>query len=354
MEKRIRILLIEDNPADADLIQEYLGEVEGSAFSIVHAETLATGLEHLSSKETDVVLLDLSLPDSRGLETFTTLHARAPKTPIIVLSGLSDEELAVRAVHEGAQDYLVKGRVDSDLLVRAIQYGIERHRMLVELDGFAHTVSHDLKGPLTAIKVGSEILQRLTAKPPTETTFKDIDEVAGLISRNVDKANVLIKDILSLAEAGQVPKEVSEVAVRQVVDRILEEKSGDIQERGVTVVVDEDLGRITASPTHIYQVFLNLIGNAISHNDSESPVVEVACLGLDDSGQHIYRVRDNGPGIPPDMLDTAFIPFTRGRSGGTGIGLSIVEKIIDVYGGGIRAYNDSGACFEFGLMDYRE
>ncbi|MBU1670699.1 MAG: response regulator [Actinobacteria bacterium] len=353
MEKEIKILLIEDNPADADLLQEYLGEVEETAFSITHVETLAEGLEHLSLREADVVLLDLSLPDSRGFETFTTAHARAPRTPIIVLSGLSDEQLAVRAVQEGAQDYLVKGRVDSDLLVRAIHYGIERQRMLVELDGFAHTVSHDLKGPLTAIKVASDTLLRLTSRPTTETTCMDIDEIAVLISRNVDKASALIKDILSLAEAGQVPKEVSEVDVRQVVERVLEEKSGDIREKGVEVAVDEDLGHVIASPTHIYQVFLNLIGNSISHNDSPSPRIEVSCLGRDADGRHRYQVSDNGPGIPPDMIDRIFIPFTSGRAGGTGIGLSIVDKITRVYDGSVTARNEGGACFEFSMMDYR-
>ena len=127
-EGSIEVLLVEDNPGDARLIQEILAEVRGTPFDLEHVDRLSAGLERLSSRGIDVVLLDLSLPDSRGLDTFVTMHAQASQVPIIVLTGLDDEELAVTAVREGAQDYLVKGQVDSNLLVRAIRYAIERKR----------------------------------------------------------------------------------------------------------------------------------------------------------------------------------------------------------------------------------
>ncbi|MGA9347444.1 MAG: ATP-binding protein [Anaerolineae bacterium] len=127
-DKPIKILLIEDNPGDARLIREMLPEVRGAAFDVEWADRLSTGLEYLAGGGIDVVLLDLSLPDSRGLGTFARTHAQAPQVPIIVLSGLDDEGLAVKAVREGAQDYLVKGQMDSDLLVRSMRYAIERKR----------------------------------------------------------------------------------------------------------------------------------------------------------------------------------------------------------------------------------
>jgi CheY-like chemotaxis protein len=110
----IRALLIEDNPGDARLIREMLREA-GDTLAVVelaHVDRLARGLERLSQGDRDVVLLDLSLPDSQGFDTFTTVRAHAPDVAIVVLSGLNDENLAVRAVQEGAQDYLVKGQVD--------------------------------------------------------------------------------------------------------------------------------------------------------------------------------------------------------------------------------------------------
>jgi len=127
-DKAIKVLLIEDNPGDVCLIREMLAEVRGVRFDLECADRLSTGLERLAEGGIDVILLDLGLPDSLGFDTFTTVYAQAPEAPIIVLTGLDDEALAVQAVRAGAQDYLVKGQVDGDLLVRAVRYAIERKR----------------------------------------------------------------------------------------------------------------------------------------------------------------------------------------------------------------------------------
>ncbi|HWP29422.1 MAG TPA: response regulator, partial [Chloroflexota bacterium] len=128
----LNVLLIEDNPGDARLIQEMLAEGRNGVFRLERADRLAGGLARLAAGPVDVVLLDLSLPDGQGLDTFRRLHAQAPHVPVVVLSGLDDEEVAVRAVQEGAQDYLVKGQVDGPLLVRALRYAIERQRAAEE------------------------------------------------------------------------------------------------------------------------------------------------------------------------------------------------------------------------------
>ena len=128
-----RVLLIEDNPGDARLIREFIAESSGRGFEMEWASRLGAGLERLNTGGIDVVLLDLSLPDSHGIETYLTLHARAPSVPVVVLSGLADETIAVQAVHEGAQDYLVKGEGDGRLLVRALRYAVERSRIAGQL-----------------------------------------------------------------------------------------------------------------------------------------------------------------------------------------------------------------------------
>jgi len=134
----ISVLLIEDNPGDAHLIQFMIKEAGSSLFQVEHVHRLSQALERLSSGgDIGLVLSDLSLPDSQGLETFAQLHAHAPHVPIIVLSGLNDTSLAVRAVHEGAQDYLIKGQVAGQLLVRAMRYAIERKRMAEQLAHYA-------------------------------------------------------------------------------------------------------------------------------------------------------------------------------------------------------------------------
>ncbi len=127
MDNPIKLLLVEDSLPDCRLLEHFLRENSTARFEMAQTERLSDALARLREDSFDIILADLSLPDSQGLDTFSKLHAHAPGIPIIVLSGLDDETLAVKAVREGAQDYLVKGRVDSYTLSRAITYAIERN-----------------------------------------------------------------------------------------------------------------------------------------------------------------------------------------------------------------------------------
>ncbi len=131
--EQISVLLIEDNPGDARLLREAVKEAEDIAIRLTHVETLARALTRLGEEHFDVIMLDLSLPDAEGLETLVRTHVQAPNIPIVVLTGLDDEDLAVKAVREGAQDYLVKGQVTGRVLVRAMRYATERKRAVEEL-----------------------------------------------------------------------------------------------------------------------------------------------------------------------------------------------------------------------------
>jgi signal transduction histidine kinase len=128
----LKVLLVEDNPDDADLLREALAESRGERVEVVAVETLREGLAHLVSTPVDLLLLDLSLPDSQGLETVTRALAGAARVPIIVLTGLDDDALGVEAIHAGAQEYLAKGQLDGTLLRRSMRYAIERHRLLAQ------------------------------------------------------------------------------------------------------------------------------------------------------------------------------------------------------------------------------
>ena len=132
------ILIIEDNPADARLIREFLADAEDARFETLEAVTLAAGVDFLDRQHCDVVLLDLSLPDSQGLETLHRVHAHAPNTPIIVLTGLDDDLLALTAMRHGAQDYLLKGKFDLGLLTRVIRYTMERKKAESEIRKLAY------------------------------------------------------------------------------------------------------------------------------------------------------------------------------------------------------------------------
>ncbi len=146
MDKPIQLLLVEDNAGDAQLLRECLKEISSAEFELTLATRLSDALGRLERERFDVVLTDLSLPDSHGLEGFRQLH-RASSAPVVVLSGVDDETMAVSAVREGAQDYLVKGRVDARLLGRSIRYAIERHRAeenLISSEAFYHSLVEHL------------------------------------------------------------------------------------------------------------------------------------------------------------------------------------------------------------------
>jgi len=126
----IPVLLIGDNPGDARFIQELLKESSSVYFNLTIQETLSEGLEVFLKNKFDIILLDLNLPDSFGLNTVSIIHEKIKDIPIIVLTGRVDEELALKSLKLGIQDYLVKGKIDSVLLERSISYAVERHNVM--------------------------------------------------------------------------------------------------------------------------------------------------------------------------------------------------------------------------------
>ncbi len=229
----------------------------------------------------------------------------------------------------------------------------EELRLLnAELEGFAHTVSHDLRGPLAAILLASEAFTDFATSPGEDGAQDQMLKMADVIRRNVDRAKTLIADLITLARADRFNEETELIDIGHVVASVLEERAREVAERGAEVIVEEDLGKLCASSTHMYQLFSNLVGNALKYccTDTSAPRIEIRHTGQDGAGHH-YLVRDNGPGIPEEMLDNAFEPFVKGDAGGTGIGLAIVAKIVAAYGGSISASNEGGAVFRFTLRD---
>ena len=223
-----------------------------------------------------------------------------------------------------------------------------------ELENFAHTVSHDLKGPLTAIGVAASTLDHLVNRHGTAKNRGEIHEMSNILGRNIDKASDLVDNILDLAKAGQVPKNAKPVNVSDVVSEILKEKAMVIAEKEIELKVDKNLGKISANPTHVYQLFSNLVDNAIAHNDNREPEIKILRLEEESPEIHRYLVRDNGASIPQESLDKIFDPFHSESSDGTGLGLSIVSRIVAQYDGDIRYFYDGGCCFEFTLRDIND
>jgi PAS domain S-box-containing protein len=226
----------------------------------------------------------------------------------------------------------------------------ELERINNELEAYASVVSHDLRGPITVVTSASSTIEELMARCRDKQAVDQVMEVAAMIKRSSLNAQALIDNLLNLARAGQAPSRVSEIAVTEIVQKVLEEKAVPIEENNMKITADDNLGSIMADPTHIYQLFTNLIGNAIAHNDNPCP--EIRVTHQEEGGAHRYRVKDNGSGIPPDDAEKLFLPLYRGKEGDTGLGLAIVKKIVNIYGGDVRAYNDGGACFEFTIKDF--
>jgi signal transduction histidine kinase len=240
------------------------------------------------------------------------------------------------------------------LIFRNLKISQERlERANRELSGFAQILSHDIKGPLATVKMEADGLMD-AATAGGELPPEEVGEIAGGIGRSAGRVIGLTENILSLAKAGQVPGGVEEVRVCDVAVEVLEDLAPLIEERGARIRVGDELGDVRANRSHVYQIFSNLVKNSIEHNPSPAPVTSVSFLGAGPDGRKRYLVRDNGPGIPEEEMGRVFMPYYSGKEGTTGIGLTTVRRLVEVYGGEIRAYNRDGACFEFSIADYEE
>lgn len=181
-EQSIHVLLIEDNPGDVRLLKELLADVHSVQFKMTHVDRLSQGIQCIQDDGFDVILLDLSLPDSQGFETFVQLHQYAGYVPVVVITGLNDETLAVKAVQQGAQDYLVKDQITGDLITRSIRYAIERKRTeqtireqaaLLDIATDAILV-RDLEGHILFWNKGAE---RLYGWSAADVLGKKVDEI---------------------------------------------------------------------------------------------------------------------------------------------------------------------------------
>ncbi|MDO9537275.1 MAG: ATP-binding protein [Thermoplasmata archaeon] len=347
----LNILLIEDNPGDARLIQELLSE--DTFIHIDTAERLSTGLEYLDEEKFDALLLDLSLPDSQGLETFNRVQDSFPRLPILILTGLNDEELAPEIVRKGAQDYLVKGQVDRNLLKRAIKYAIERKKLddklqrtmkeleakNKELEDYTYTVSHDLKAPLVTIQGFSDLLAQNYNDKLDEKGRHYIDR----INQGSERLTNLVSSLLELSRAGRMTKPFDWHDFNVIVKDSLESLEAKIITANVKITYTEDFPRIFCDDMRLSQVVNNLVGNAVNYmGDQESPEINI---GWKESGDYYeFWIQDNGIGIKEEDQGRIFNIFERASDAaqGTGIGLSIVKKIVENHGGEIRVESEYG------------
>ena len=191
----VSILLVEDSPNDVALVREMLGNSNAARFELSNCDTLTSALALLGKERFGIILLDLTLPDSSGLDTVICVLAAAPEIPIVVMSSLGDEELAARALHEGAQDYLVKGQVDSNLLIRAIRYAIERKHTEEALrkahDSLEQRVKERTAELLTS---NSRLLLEIEDRIKAEEALRELKQ----LKNKLHKENIFLREEISL------------------------------------------------------------------------------------------------------------------------------------------------------------
>ncbi|WP_420130454.1 ATP-binding protein [Longimicrobium sp.] len=368
----VRILLVEDNPGDARLLGFTLQEAQSLRFELAHAARLSEAMERVAEGPADVVLLDLSLPDAHGMETVTRMLHAAPDVPIIVLTGLADETVAVHAVQAGAQDYLVKGSVDGGTLARAIRYAMERKRLETERAGLLRNerearaaaeaavnardevlrvVAHDIGNSLSAVKIHTMVLERTLPAGEGQAEARKRTEAIRHLTQQMDRLRQDLLDVAAI-EAGRLSFEPHETALAEVVDDVLATVAGMAGEKSLVVEssVPAELPAVWADRERLHQVLSNLVGNAVKFTTEG----HIRVSAVRDGDEVRVAVEDTGPGIPAEHLEHVFDRFWQARStrrAGAGLGLAIARGVVEAHGGRIAARSEvgRGTTFEFTL-----
>lgn len=365
-----RILLIEDNPGDADLVRLRL--VEGNpSVDVSCVNRLSDGIAAVKEQPPSLILLDLNLPDSHGAETFRKLLEKAPDVPVVILSGQDDQALAVKALHQGVQDYLVKGGVTSAQLERAMRYAIERQALQRSLEmsrkqqvefknQFLSHVSHELRTPLTCIHQYVTILLDGLAG---EVNPEQRDHLSTIL-RSVNQLRAMVRDLLEAAraESGKISLELRCLSIEEVIRLAVAMMGATAAQKhiGVEVGVEGAIPFVLGDPDRILEILINLIDNAIKFTPAEGSVTVQACRAPTDPDFVYVSVTDTGTGIAPEARSLIFErlyqdPNRQDNSRkGLGLGLFIAKELVGLHGGRIWAASDgaSGSTFSFTLPLY--
>lgn len=368
-DRTIHVLLIEDNPGDVHLIRRMLadagsGTADREPFDLTCVDTLASGMRSVHDQPSDVVLLDLSLPDSQGLSTLARMQAAAPSVPVVVLTGLADESAALAAVQNGAQDYLVKGHVDPHALSNSIRYARERKQLLealreystsleernAELDAFAHTVAHDLKNQVFTVAGNAELLLDKQAPPDAA----EQEEMLHDILRSAQKMQQVIQELLLLAQVRRYDVPRTPIDMANVLAEVQARLWSLLAATGGELVLDtpDEWPTACGYAPWVEEIWYNYINNALKYG-GRPPRVEVGAERQDER-RISFWVRDNGPGLSAEQMARLFVEFTRienVQTAGHGLGLSIVKRIVDRLGGevGVQSQVGAGSVFRFTL-----
>ena len=384
----VRILCVEDNDLDFILIRKHLRDARFSApVEIQRARNIGEAVSLVEAVEGrvpfDIALLDLSLPDSRGVETYRQLRTAAPRVAVAILSGNSDEDLALDLVQNGAQDYLPKDSLTPDLLKRCIIYAMKRqhHRVQMEmltdrlrrtteelkttqmqliqaekvesLGRLASSVAHEVKNPLGVIQMGLDFLEKRLPG-----AGDDVDSTLNLMHEAVERADSVIHDMLDFSRSDD--RRIESCDVNEIVQCVVRMLKHEIDRRKIALRLELSAVPLwtQCDPTGMEQVLINIVTNALQAMDKgQALTVRTKCaragaiprdaglreMNLMRAGDEVVviEVQDQGPGIAEDILSRVFEPFftTKPTGEGTGLGLSVCKRIVELHRGQLLVAN---------------
>jgi signal transduction histidine kinase len=347
-----KILLIEDNEDDRMLIERCLLKCATTKYSISGVPTGEEGIALIGSQAFACVLLDYSLPGRNGIEILKAIRLKHPFVPVVMLTGLGNETVAVAAMREGAQDYLAKSTITPEKLEHLIRGAIKHCAMqfhIIEqrdtLGIFARALAHDLKEPIRTLQAMLDVVRQEVSFPgETLEYFQSIQNCAARMAALIDtvrtytRLDAARRAVCDECDAGQVV----EAAIGNIGQLIREREA---------VISFDTLPTILVNRTQAVQVVQNLLSNAIRHCEIK-PRIAISAIETEDFW-HLH-VSDNGPGISEEETVKLFKPFTRFSrvdNQGLGLGLAICKKVMDLHRGKIwcEPPSGSGATFVLGF-----
>lgn len=315
------ILLVEDNPIDARSIRRALA-TDGNFVDVVHVEDMAAAGAACATDSFDAILLDLSLPDSEGLDSLSTLTEIAPATPIIVLTGLNDPEAAVAAVEQGAQDFLDKGSITPDLVARALRYAMARHHSEAELRRTKVLLESVNTREEIARDLHDTVIQRLFALGLRLQAARGVPDHPTLVERvdeAVDEIDATIRDLReAIFGLHQAPTDTLRPRIEEVADRIVPDTIECQIDIGDAVRVDDELGH------DLEAVVSEALSNAVQHGQAERITVTGAIVDHD----LVLSITDDGIGLAE--------PSASENQPGRGRGLVNMATRVERQGGTVR------------------
>ena len=348
---RYRILVIDDNPADSNLVERFLSRVSAFTAEVVKETSHEAGLARLQQRGADCVVLDYLLGPTCGVDTLRAIRDSGDDTAVVFVTGFGNEMVAVKALQCGAQDYLVKSVLSPEVLQRAILNAVEKvtlNRRLDakqrELEDFVSVVAHDLQQPLCAVKGNVELIRDFYS---VGFDAQGVEFADAAVRTSIRMAE-MIDALLGYARAGRDRAPVQSLDLNDLLGAVKNDLS-ELISRSDAIVEVEPLPTIVGDPVTLAQLFQNLIANAIKFRGEQPPEVTVG--GDSDGETATVWVRDNGMGIPEGSLKGVFAPFRRlpqakGRPG-SGIGLATCKKIAEQHRGRIWAESELGCGSTF-------